>query len=403
MSLFEPFSHYLAYLATDQETYLDLRGQYDGLLVPGTIAAWQRQGTGGFVLSLSAAAGSPPYVIDPRFPLFQQALRSPKQSHIALAEIFGDLGLVQTEDPPFAEQFDVERLAEIAQRWVEFNTQYGETSNQNFDKYAKRLEEEPPKAANAQAPAAILAPYFVARSSDDPWWARSTILHEKTCQAADGKTCFRVVAADDVNALDGLLADTKDKEVIVWVSALDEHKAVTAELTAYRGALAAASARGQHAFALYGGFFSVLQASAGLVGAAHGVGFSEHRDWHELPRSGAPQARFYMRRWHRYVQVDFAQTIWNQDPDLCWCSCEHCGDSGPNTMSYHDLMKHSVACRKEEIDQWSGISAGAAAHALGEEHKASVDRIEELELLPNVRKRALELVSHLHRWAEALG
>ena len=59
VSLFEPFSHYLAYLATDQETYRDLRGQYDGLLVPGTIAAWQRQGTGGFVLSLSAAAGSP--------------------------------------------------------------------------------------------------------------------------------------------------------------------------------------------------------------------------------------------------------------------------------------------------------------------------------------------------------
>ena len=63
------FSHYLSYGASDQKTVVDLRDVYNGILVPGTVAAFQREGTGGFVLSLSAA-DSIPYVIDPRSPLF---------------------------------------------------------------------------------------------------------------------------------------------------------------------------------------------------------------------------------------------------------------------------------------------------------------------------------------------
>ena len=40
------FSHYLSYGAADQHTVRELRGFYDGLLVPGTVAAFQREGTG---------------------------------------------------------------------------------------------------------------------------------------------------------------------------------------------------------------------------------------------------------------------------------------------------------------------------------------------------------------------
>ena len=73
--MFDRFSHLLSYGATDQKTVLELLGKYQGLIVPGTVAAFQRQGTGGFVLSLSATADAPPYRIDPRFPLFQKARR----------------------------------------------------------------------------------------------------------------------------------------------------------------------------------------------------------------------------------------------------------------------------------------------------------------------------------------
>jgi hypothetical protein len=402
MPLFESFAHYLAYLATDQETFRDLRGSYDGVLVPGTIAAWQRQGTGGFVLSLSATEASPPYVIDSRFPLFQQALPAAKQSHIALAEIFEDPALVRDTVEPTVDDFPDARLRQYAQCWVAFNQSYGQTSVEKFDKYAGRLGEDTLQLANVQTPEAILAPYFVAHSTADPWWERSKRLFEESREAAGGFSCVRVVAAQDVYALDELLPDVPDPEVVVWASGLDEHKAPVAELRAYRDALRSAQARAQQVFALYGGFFSVLQASAGLTGAAHGVGFSEHREWRELPRSGAPPARFYIRRWHRYAPRDLAQTLWEADRSLCECDCPHCDGRPPNAMDYHDLMKHSVFCRQDEINQWRGRPAAAAAAALSAEYEASSRRILELMLLPAVKARALELVSHLPRWSSAL-
>jgi hypothetical protein len=402
MPLFDPFAHYLAYLATDQETFRDLRGAYNGVLVPGTIAAWQRQGTGGFVLSLSATEASPPYVIDPRFPLFQQALRSAKQSHLALADIFEDRTLVKDTIEPEVGDFADDKLKLYAECWVNFHRIYGESSVEKFDKYAARLNEEAVQAANAQAPEAILAPYFVARSSSDPWWERSSQLFAMTRDAASGFPCVRVVAAEDVYALEELLADTSEDRVVVWVSGLDEYKAPAAELRTYRSALQNAKQRQQRIFALYGGFFSVLQASAGLTGAAHGVGFSEHRVWRELPQSGAPPARFYVPRWHRYAPVDLAQALWEQDSSLCECACEHCGGRSPIEMEYHDLMKHSVYCRQAEIDQWQAQPSEDAATALAKEHEESSDLILGLTLLDPVKGRALELLSHLPRWAEAL-
>lgn len=404
MPLFTRFAHYLAYLATDQATFRALRASCNGVLVPGTIAAWQRQGTGGFVLSLSATEAAPPYVIDPRFPLFQQRLSAARQSHLALAEIFGDPKLVQAASSPAPEQFTDERTRALTQAWVAFNMSYGETSNEKFDKYAKRLGEELPEPTDARAPELILAPYFVASGKDDPWWDRSKRLFQDTCSFATGVRCARVTAAEDVYALNELLSDVPQEKLVVWVSGLDEYKASVDELSTYRAALAAATARGQEVFGLYGGFFSVLQASAGLTGAAHGVGFSEHRNWHELPQSGAPLARFYMPRWHRYVPVDFAQTLWQLDRSLCECDCEHCDAHQPVAMSYHDLMKHSVWCRQKEIDRWAGeATAATAADALSAEYKASLKQIERLTLLPAVKARALDLISHLPRWASALG
>jgi hypothetical protein len=402
MPLFEPFAHYLSYIATDQQTFRDLRNVYSGLVVPGTIAAWQRQGTGGFVLSLSATEASPPYVIDPRFPLFQQRLETVKQSHAALAEIFGDAALVQTGTRPEADQFPNDRLRNIAEHWVAFNKTYGQTSMASFDKYAKRLGEEVPMASNVSSPEAILAPYFVADGIGDPWWERSKRMFDETLQAGDGTTCIRVVAAEDVRALGELLPDIEDRNVVVWVSGLDEYEAPADALASYRHFIGAANSRGQRLFALYGGFFSVLQASTGLDGAAHGVGFSEHRQWRELPKSGAAPARFYMRRWHRYVPQDFAETLWVQDRSLCECPCSHCHGRSPNQMTYHDLMKHSVWCRQEEIDEWSTQPSSDAARALTQEWEASSETLSSLMLPPGVQGRGLRFIEHLPRWASAL-
>jgi hypothetical protein len=402
MPPFEPFAHYLAYGATDQETFRELRDAYSGVLVPATIAAYQRQGTGGFVLSLSATPQAPPYMIDPRFPLFQQALAAPKKSHTALAELLGDLGLVVQGRDPTPDAFPEERVAAIARMWVEFNTRYGSRESEKFDKYAQRLGEDV-TPERAQEPEAVLAPYFACSGADDPWWLRSLRFFEHTRTAATGVTCFRVVCAWHGGALDELLADLDEPEqLVVWVSGLDEHKATARELVEYRRAIARAVARGQEPFALYGGFFSVLLGIEGLRGASHGVGYSEHRKWRELPEAGAPPARYYLRRAHRYVAQDLAQALHTVTSDLTECPCPHCAGRPPVALDYHELMKHSVWCRAEEIQRWYPLDVSTAARLLEDEYDALSGQIGEATLPPRIRTRAESSIEHLPEWVAAL-
>lgn len=401
MPPFEPFAHYLAYGATDQETFRALRDTYSGILVPGTIAAWQRQGTGGFVLSLSATDEAPPYMIDPRFPLFQQGLSTPKQSHRALAELLGDPDLVRLSDPT-PDDFPDARLAKLAEHWVSFNTSYGLSSNEKFDKYARRLDENI-VTEQAQEPEAVLAPYFACDGVEDRWWGRSVGFYEHALAASGDRKCLRVVCARHSSALAELLADlAAPAELVVWVSGLDEHNAPRQDLIAYRSAITGAERRNQKTFALYGGFFSVLLGIFGLCGAAHGVGFSEHRNWRELPESGAPPARFYMPRSHRYVAQDLAQILWEGDHALTACPCSHCGGRGPVALDYHELMKHSVWCRADEIARWHSMPPAEASRALRDEHTSLTAQIEALELVPRIRDRAMAAIAHLPTWATAL-
>jgi hypothetical protein len=402
MPLFDPFSHYLAYGATDQETFRELRDRYTGVLVPATIAAFQRQGTGGFVLTLSATTVAKPYLIDPRFPLFQQALVAPKKSHTALAELLDDPGLIVKTRDPTPGAFTDNRIAAIARHWVEFNSGYGSKENAAFDKYAKRLGEDV-RPEQAQGPEAILAPYFACDGPDDPWWPRSVLFFDHTRAAADATQCLRVVCARHAGALEALLDAVEPPErLVVWVSGLDEHNAAAHELAAYRRAVVHADELGHEPFALYGGFFSVLLGNDGLRGASHGVGFSEHRNWRELPESGAPPARYYLRRAHRYVSQDLAQALHNVSPDLTACPCPHCAGRPPVALNYHELMKHSVYCRAEEIDEWSAVSAPTAADVLSDEHDALTAQIRGAALPPRIRTRANNSIAHLPTWVEAL-
>lgn len=402
MPPFEPFAHYLAYGATDQETFRELRDSYSGILVPATIAAFQRQGTGGFVLTLSATPEAPPYMIDSRFPLFQQRLKAPKKSHTALADLLNDPGLVQTEAVPDPTSFSDERIEEIARHWVDFNVGYGAQEMDSFDKYAKRLGEDV-RPEQAQTPEAILAPYFACDGVDDPWWEHSKLFFQQTSTLTSEPPCLRVVCATDASALDALLSDIGDPEqLIVWVSDLDEHNATAEELGHYRTAISNAAGRGHRPFALYGGFFSVLLGSNGLTGSSHGVGFSEHRSWIELPESGAPPARYYLRRAHRYVPQDLAQALYSVNADLTDCPCIQCDGRPPIALGYHELMKHSVLCRAEEISRWYDVTNRDAAQVLGDEFAALAKQIDESGLAPRIRSRARSFIEHLPEWARAL-
>ena len=395
--MFDAFSHYLSYGATDQQTLRDLSESYQGLVVPGTIAAFQREGTGGFVLSLSAQQSAPPYVIDPRFPLFQKALVNPKKSHTALAEILKSPELLWSEMPTPAD-FSDELVQRVAKNWVEFNGNYTSRQAGKFEKYAKLLDEEVVQEA-VQGPQAIIAPYLVA--DGQAWWERSKALMDATVAAAPNSKVLRVVATTEASQLDHLLAEVSDEQVVLWVSGLKEIEVSVNALVAYGTALRNADARGQECFAIYGGFFSVLLAATGLRGACHGIGYGEDRSWPELPQSGPPPPRYYAPRFHRYISQDLAYQLWSRDADLTACGCPICSNGSP-VLAYHDLMKHSVHARQSEIDSWGDMDLGAMAVRLEEERQKLEADLRAAELPNPLRGPVARATNHLPRWVEAL-
>lgn len=406
--MFEPFSHYLSYGATDQQTARELTGYYNGLVVPGTVASFQSDGTRGFVLTLSAYSGRTRYIIDPRFPLFQQRLSAPKKSHEALAERLGDPGLVKTDREPTPGDFDEDRVKNLAKNWLQFNDGYTTVSSKHFAKYAERLGESV-LPRDSKAPEYILPPYAVAKSLDDDWWRVSQELWDSSQLQAHGtpaeKRLVRVIAASNAGALAPLLSAIKEPRAVIWCSKLDELDVDIfgqKELVAYGSAIREATGRGLLLFALYGGFFSVLLAPLGLRGSSHGIGYGEARDWVELPRSGPPPARYYLPLAHRYISLDLALLFWQQAPHLVECPCEECGGQSPGLLDYHGLMRHSVRCRQAEIENWSRRTPTESAELLDEASTQFISAIERIDVPRMLRKQAEQCYAHLEGWSHVL-
>lgn len=399
----DPFSHFLSYGAADQQTARELRGTYDGLLIPATVAAFQREGTGGFVLSLSATEARTPYVIDPRFPLFQQRLSAPKKSHESLAEILG----LPKPYSPIPKTYTDALVRLVAKNWAQFNCNYQSAAGAKFEKYAKRLGGLGLKLEQSSTPVRVLAPYFVASSSADPWWKVSARLFAATSAAvaeiSPGKPCTRVVATDSVHALAALIDDLEgESQAIIWVSAFNEQRAPVADLVEYATTVRGATAKGKSLFVLYGGFFAVLLASVGLRGLSHGIGYGEHRDWIELPQSGPPPSRYYLPELHCYARAELADVLWGAR--VTRCACPVCDENPPALLDYHELMMHSVHCRSREIKGWAGLSLKDAAERLTGEKATFMSRLRRADIAAVPFKQEAErLAIHVQTWVDALG
>lgn len=400
--MFATFSHFLSYGASDQQTARDLAPDYDGLVVPGTVASFHRDGTGGFVLSLSALPNAPEYVIDPRFPLFQQRLPKVKRAHQSLAEVMGDPSLATGTSEPTPDDFPASRIDLISKSWASFNASYKGSNSKKFDKYAARLGETV-EAADSKGPRYVLPPYFMAGDMSDPWWGISKLLFDSTSgHVGSAAQCRRVVASKGVNGLASLLSDIQDTEVVIWVSNFEEANRQEDDLRRYASTVQAAASEGKSLFALYGGFFSVLLSAFGLVGSSHGIGFSENRDWQELPSSGAAPPRFYVPRLHRYMQPDEADLLFSADPGLVECSCPECFGRSPVELDYHQLMRHSVRCRAQEIQEWVGLAPVPMADRLTTETDEFYDRLSYAGLPPRLTASVRRHRQPLERWAQVL-
>jgi hypothetical protein len=402
--VFTHFSHFIAFGATDQETLRQLAGAYDGITVPGTIAAFQKQGAGGFVLSLSASQLSKPYFIDPRFPLFQQPLLAPKKSHLALAEAMDDTELI-SKTVPEPNDFPTDRLQKIASAWVRFNATFASTSISKFEKYAARLGEtlDPDQA---QGPTFTVAPYFVCDRVNDDWWTLSESLFELSQELSDSDV-IRLIAMKSAAALGPALENIGSGRYLVWASGLNELDSSVSELRDYRQAIESAGTSGKQVAALYGGFFSILMGATGLLGSSHGIGFGEFREWIELPQTGPPPARFYLPLVHRYVGQEVAERLNRIDSERWACGCEVCAGRSPLELEYHDLMQHSVMCRHLEATTWPQRSLSEAQAALTEDfERARASLIDassrQTETGIHLTSSELTVADHMPTWLQSL-
>ena len=389
--------HFLGYSASDQRTVRELVQHYDGILVPATVATFQREGTAGFVLALSATDSGPPYVIDPRFPLFQQGLLTRKASHEALAEILGDPALL-TVDQPRPEEFTSTRIENIASAWVDFNLSYRTSQSAKFKKYAQRLNEQLDES-DSREPQRILAPYFSVDGSTDLWWDKSLEFYDATRRAADGKIeVTRVLASQSPEALLDIVNHSGSDDVCIWVSGLEELTTNSLPLTTYAHAIITISESNRRSFSLYGGFFAVILSAVGLGGCSHGIGYGEHRKWLELPRSGPPPTRYYLPTVHRYARQEEAQQLWLHDPALV----SPVSVPPPISLDYHELMLHSVQARSAEIEGYRSLNLLESIDSLEAEWEEFSYRLRRGSPNRLLTRNGERLQAHIPIWLEAL-
>jgi hypothetical protein len=402
--------HLLAYGNSDQASFRmpGVQSAFDYLTVPGTIAAYYPDATAAFVLSSKLD-----YMIDPRTPLFQERIDIPKASHYSLAEwhgkaVRGRMGSDEARGPvSFTPDFYTDDvIREMVDAVVGRQREYGDRAagiQEQLDRYqrlaeAAQLAEPAPAITQGKRPSFILLPYFVTDGNDE-WRAVNLGIRAYGENLPQPDTISAVVAVREVNALDRLLGELPaglSQTVFFWVDRFDERDVGTEALTRLAQIVAAHSPR-LELINLYGGFFSICLGYVGLWGFNNGLGYSESRDWPDLPATGAAPARYYMPRLHGFVSPGLGEFISREAPSLA-CECEVCKSRSAVSLTYHQLKQHFALARKWEIQLVAQRSKGEVSAELNAAADTYIHEI--APILPAGIGRVNP--QYLRRWALAL-
>ena len=402
-------AHILAYGHSNQTTFRDssIQGAYDAIAVPGTIATYYQQATGGFVLALRR-----PYFIDPRTPLFQQDLQNeqirasfytlscahgPKieiavdRAGRGLARLWADIRSTYDEK-------------EAALSWLDYQRGYVGGSSQKLQHYEKLVGRT---LGNPQQPAFYTNPYWMADGVNSPEWTMTyrTIV-EMHRLLRDDESIVPIVTTKRVgnqawHALDHMIESVCEMDgvntVLVWIDGFRELEESVDQLRALKELVLDKASKGIQIGMLYGGYFSVALGKSGLWAFGNGVGYSESRSFPELPSTGAPPPRYYLYGLHRYIQPDIASRLLRNDPSgrlqMPVQLRHHFANQDPTALSYHELMTHFVLSRGAEIKQSSGFS-------IFDLRKELTDTANYIDANPLLS--ALVSTDHLRSWSLAL-
>lgn len=404
--------HFLAYGNSDQASFRapDVRGSFDYLTVPGTIAAYYPDATAAFVLSSELE-----YIIDPRTPLFQGRILVPKASHYALAAYHGQkvgdtLGTVERRiSVAFSpDLYDKASIADMVSAVIAFQAHYHERAGavtRQIERYARLLARakgsvtERARQPGPRPPAFLLAPYFCMGSPGSEWWDINMELWKACASHRLAHQISPVVALQDVSSIHlafaRIPAELSDS-VFMWIAGLSERDAPEAILRYLLDAIKTLGAE-RRIINLYGGFFSICLGKVGLWGFNNGLTYSESRDWPELSATGAAPPRYYVRKLHAFLPVATADLLVEID-DWFACPCAACEGRRITDISYHGLKRHFALARSWERDTVADASLSDVAGQL-REARGRYDGVVRRQMPPGVRQPATD---YLERWADVL-
>lgn len=355
--------HWLSYSHADQALLRDVRleGTWDALVVPGTLAVFYFQGTGGFVLTRGR-----PYVIDPRTPLLQtiDVMRSdPKKSQLALAEIHDpEVPLVWPDREIPLSHWQDGRWPRVVQSVMDFQEGYSSSATAKIDKYAELLAEATGRTLQMAVapPHRIVPPYWAVSDTLDPWWSLSREAIEMALERFGPTRVEPIIALTretPIRRFSELLGDLPSDcgAVFCWSGSWDELSATEEDIREWAQVISDAEDYGLSVTNLYGGYLSVLLTGIGLSGVSHGIGYSEQRDARRLGDTGAPPARYYVPALRTFVSRASAQPVLDSLPAGWSCDCPVCTrvsvDGVPlvDSLSTEDLKRHFLICRDREF------------------------------------------------------
>lgn len=403
--------HFIAYGNSDQESFRseDVLRALDYLTVPGTIASYYPDATAAFVLSSRID-----YVIDPRTPLFQGKVDPPKASHFSLADWHGptvrqymgsdvDRLPVQFSAALYTSATVTEMVDCVIRRQREYGGRAETMAASILDRYRKlsaKVEGRPEGEApgESKSPSFLLAPYFV--RVDEDWKTVNKAILAVASAREDSRSISPVLA---VNSPAGLLDAFSDlsprlsQTVFFWIDGFKE-RSESKELLSELWGVVSGCPSTVSLINLYGGFFSICLAFAGLWGFNNGLGYSESRDWPQLPATGAAPPRYYISRLHAFLPPGAAQLVVTTQPSFA-CSCPVCAEQLPASLTYHGLKKHFAFARRAEIDFVSASTRDQVATDL----VVTADEFDDQVARRLPRGVPHVGTDHLRRWASVLG
>lgn len=387
--------HYLTYHHPSQDFFRRHSGDFDGLMVPLSIATVFRQGTGGFVLTLKK-----PYAIDPRTPLFQADFerRFIRLAHEEMALVHGEpINLIFRSRPLQPADFGPTGIESTAREVLQFQKEFAQSSADKVDKYAALLGEAP--QTSYSGPSFLIPPYFRTASQRDPWYQVSLAL---AVAGADQKEDFRLAPVihlaqhfpqhDFVHLVTDYSNEAFDG-LIVFINDLQEYVERSAVLESYARLVVALADTNKPLFGLFGGYYTLLLRKLGLGCFSNAVGYGEYRDsgYHA---GGQAVRRYYVPALHRYLNDTEAQSILDVVNDG-WvrCGCLVCA-AGPRItdLSNQQLLDHFLNARVHELHQVADETLTGLLDQLTE----TSQRLARHPAIPQER------YNHLNEWVAAL-